>query len=45
MLYEIVPGFFICLLVAVVVSLATYKLNPEIEEEFTETERLLKAEK
>ncbi len=45
MLYEIVPGFFICLLVAVAVSLATYKLNPEIEAEFTETERLLKAEK
>ncbi|MGM9949062.1 MAG: sodium/proline symporter PutP [Lysinibacillus sp.] len=45
MLYEIVPGFFIGLVVTVVVSLATYKPNPEIEAEFTETERLLKADK
>ncbi len=37
MLYEIVPGFIVCLLVAVVVSLVTYKPNAEIEEEFDET--------
>ena len=45
MLYEIVPGFLIGLVITVAVSLATYNLNPEIEAEFTETERLLKAEK
>lgn len=41
MLYEIVPGFIICLLVAVVVSLVTYKPNREIEAEFDETLRRL----
>lgn len=33
-MYEIVPGFILNLLVAVVVSLATYKPNAEIEAEF-----------
>ncbi|OCS94287.1 sodium/proline symporter PutP [Caryophanon latum] len=42
MLYEIVPGFVLALIVAIVVSLVTYKRNEEIEAEFTETERLLK---
>lgn len=42
-LYEIVPGFVLALIVAVVVSLMTYKPNPEIEKEFDETLRLLKA--
>jgi len=42
-LYEIVPGFFIGLLVTVVVSLVTYKRNEEIEQEFTDTiHKLLK---
>ncbi|RSD29590.1 sodium/proline symporter PutP [Mesobacillus subterraneus] len=33
-MYEIVPGFLINLVISVVVSLATYKPNPEIEKEF-----------
>ena len=41
-LYEIVPGFLINLLVAVIISLATYKRNEEIEKEFDESLRLLK---
>ncbi|HSP23333.1 MAG TPA: sodium/proline symporter PutP [Planococcus sp. (in: firmicutes)] len=41
-LYEIIPGFFLCAIVAVVVSLATFKQNAEIEEEFNETERLIR---
>ncbi|MEE1130607.1 MAG: sodium/proline symporter PutP [Caryophanon sp.] len=45
MLYEIVPGFVLGLIVAVVVSLITYKRNEEIEAEFTETERILKEER
>ncbi|WP_431028274.1 sodium/proline symporter PutP [Lysinibacillus sp. LZ02] len=44
-LYEIVPGFIVCLLVAVIVSIATYKPNKEIEGEFDETLRRLKMEK
>ena len=43
-LYEIVPGFIICLLVAVVISLVTYKPNREIEAEFDETIRRLHVE-
>lgn len=42
--YEIVPGFFINLLLTVVVSLVTYKANPDIEKEFDETVELLKNE-
>src|SRR5690606_8694438 len=41
--YEIIPGFILCLLVAVIVSLVTYKKNDEIDREFSETERLIKA--
>lgn len=41
-LYEIVPGFFVCLIVAVVVSLVTYKKDPQIEAEFEQTLELLK---
>ncbi|WP_424237663.1 sodium/proline symporter PutP [Bhargavaea ginsengi] len=37
MLYEIVPGFILSLLVAVLVSNATYRPNEEIEREFNET--------
>ncbi|WP_210470916.1 sodium/proline symporter PutP [Sporosarcina sp. 6E9] len=36
-LYEIVPGFILCLLVTYLVSLLTYKKNPIIEQEFTDT--------
>lgn len=43
-LYEIVPGFSVCLLVAIVISIATYKPNREIEAEFDETLRRLKIE-
>lgn len=35
--YEMVPGFLLSTVVAVAVSLATYKRNEEIEEEFTTT--------
>lgn len=44
-LYEIVPGFFVNLLVAVIISLVTYKGNEEIEKEFDETLEILKTEK
>jgi len=44
-LYEIVPGFLLSLIVTIVVSLMTYKENPEIEHEFDETLRLLEKEK
>jgi len=44
-LYEIVPGFVVCLIVAVIVSMLTYRPNKEIEEEFERTEELLKQEK
>ncbi|MEH7883641.1 sodium/proline symporter PutP [Bacillus sp. JJ1609] len=33
-MYEIVPGFIINLIVSVVISLVTYRPNPEIEQEF-----------
>lgn len=44
-IYEMVPGFFINLIIALVVSLMTYKPNPEIEEEFDKTLEILKSEK
>lgn len=44
-LYEIVPGFVFNALVAVIVSLKTYRPNPQIEKEFSESVRLLKEEK
>lgn len=34
-LYELVPAFFLALAVTVIVSLMTYKPNPEIEAEFS----------
>lgn len=43
-LYEIVPGFIVCLLVAIAVSAFSYKPNKEIEAEFNETIRRLKHE-
>jgi sodium/proline symporter len=36
-LYELLPAFVLALLVAVGVSLATYRRNEEIEQEFTDT--------
>ncbi|CAM5206178.1 Sodium/proline symporter OS=Ureibacillus acetophenoni OX=614649 GN=SAMN05877842_111100 PE=3 SV=1 [Ureibacillus acetophenoni] len=44
-LYEIVPGFVLGLIAAVVVSLITYKPNADIEKEFDKTLELLKSEK
>lgn len=44
-LYEIVPGFLLNLIVTVIVSNLTYKENPEIEEEFDKTMRLLAEER
>ena len=44
-LYEIVPGFILCLIIAVVVSLLTYKKNPVIEQEFTDTLKKLEEDK
>lgn len=41
-LYEMVPGFFLSLLVAVVVSHLTYKQNLQIDAEFSQAERLAK---
>jgi sodium/proline symporter len=43
-LYEIVPGFVLNFIVAVIVSLKTYKKNDEIEKEFNESVRLLNHE-
>lgn len=40
-LYELLPGFALAMLTAVIVSLATYKRNEEIEEEFTQTGTLV----
>lgn len=42
-LYEILPGFVMCILGAWLVSTLTYKPNPEIEEEFDNAVRLAKA--
>ena len=43
-LYEIVPGFLLCLVVTVLISLMTYRPNAEIEKEFTDTVEMLKRE-
>ena len=43
--YEIIPGFILCLLVAWLISLVTYKPNAEIQEEFDETVRLINEDK
>lgn len=40
-LYELLPGFVFAMLTAVIVSLATYRENSEIEQEFTETGTLI----
>ncbi|MCG3086804.1 sodium/proline symporter PutP [Sporosarcina cyprini] len=44
-LYEIVPGFAICLIVTVIVSLITYRPNKEINREFSEAMELLEKER
>ncbi|MDW0117985.1 sodium/proline symporter PutP [Sporosarcina thermotolerans] len=44
-LYEIVPGFFICLVVTYFVSLMTYRPNAEIDKEFYDAQVLLKKER
>lgn len=44
-LYEIVPGFIVNLILAIIVSLVTYRPNPDIEKEFDESIRLLKERK
>jgi sodium/proline symporter len=41
-MYEIVPGFVLNLIVAVIVSLLTYKKNEVIEQEFDEAVKMLK---
>ncbi len=45
LIYEIVPGFVLCLIVAVVVSLITYRKNAEIDREFDETLEILKRDR
>ncbi len=40
-LYEIIPGFILCTIVAIVVSKMTYKFNAEIDAEFDEAIRRL----
>jgi sodium/proline symporter len=45
LIYEIVPGFILCLIVAVIVSLITYRKNTEIDREFDEAITLLKQER
>jgi sodium/proline symporter len=45
LMYEIVPGFILCLVVALFVSLITYRRNEEIEKEFDEAMVLLKRDK
>ncbi|MCT1576478.1 sodium/proline symporter PutP [Oceanobacillus kimchii] len=44
-LYELVPGFILSTIVIVVVSILTYKPNPEVEKEFDETVKRLKDHK
>ena len=41
-IYEIIPGFILNLLVAIIISLLTYKHNQSIEDEFDESLRILK---
>ena len=43
-LYEMVPGFASAMLVAIIVSLITYKKNQVIEEEFDRAVELAKVE-
>jgi sodium/proline symporter len=45
LIYEIVPGFVLCLIVAVVVSLITYRKNAEIDREFDEALEILKRDR
>lgn len=45
LMYEIVPGFVLCLIVAVIVSLVTYRKNDEIDREFNEAQEILKRDR
>lgn len=45
MLYEIVPGFIICLLVTWIVSLMTFKPNADIDKEFYDAVEMVKKER
>src|SRR5690606_36164161 len=40
-LYEIVPGFFLNLVVAIVVSLVVHRHDGEVDEEFTRTGKIV----
>ena len=44
-LYEIIPGFLICLLVTFIVSRITFKQNAEIDKEFYDAMELVKKER
>ncbi|MDN4606403.1 sodium/proline symporter PutP [Sporosarcina highlanderae] len=44
-LYEIVPGFLVCLVVTYVVSMMTYRPNAEIDKEFYDAQVLLEKER
>lgn len=44
-IYEIVPGFLTCLVIAIVVSVVTYKKDVTIESEFNEMVTILKRDK
>ena len=43
--YEIIPGFILCWLAAWLISLVTFKNDPEITTEFDETQRLIEEDK
>lgn len=45
MLYEIVPGFIICLIVTWIVSLMTFKPNADIDKEFYDAVEMVKKER
>ena len=42
-LYEIIPGFLVCTVAAVLISLATYRRNEDVEREFDAAARLTHA--
>lgn len=44
-IYEIIPGFALSLFITWLVSMFTYRSNPEIEKEYDETVRLIKEAK
>lgn len=44
-LYEIVPGFLTCLIIAIIVSLLTHRKDSAIEQEFDEMVKIVKRDK